>query len=207
MAARRRNKRSTFLPGQTYHQLICMVILTLVSYWLGYYKNDFFQSPQRGNMKEQESCEENDTGDHPGLNNVVLGLRGKSGTTTVRNNGNHVEDELALIERLVNERVKAAIVADESSGESDAVNVGAPRFEFPPSVRKFSSRGKLVLGSVVLVREDNTPRMKWVTGVVTKLYPGRARFSKVSGGLYQQRFPHACDPAAPRLGAGTCSSW
>ena len=43
----------------------------------------------------------------------------------------------------------------------------------PPSVRKFSSRGRLVVGSVVLVREDNTPRMKWVTGVVTKLYPGR----------------------------------
>ena len=43
----------------------------------------------------------------------------------------------------------------------------------PQSVRKFSSHGKLGLGSVVLVREDNTPRMKWVMGTVTKLYPGR----------------------------------
>ena len=43
----------------------------------------------------------------------------------------------------------------------------------PPSVRHFSSRGKLREGSVVLIREDNVPRMKWVTGVVTKLYPGR----------------------------------
>ena len=43
----------------------------------------------------------------------------------------------------------------------------------PPSVRHFSSRGKLKIGSVVVIREDNVPRMRWVTGVVTKLYPGR----------------------------------
>ena len=29
-----------------------------------------------------------------------------------------------------------------------------------------------MVGSVVLIREDNVPGLKWVTGVVTKLYPG-----------------------------------
>ena len=43
----------------------------------------------------------------------------------------------------------------------------------PQSVRKFRSEGKLRLGSVVLIKEDQVPRMKWVIGVVTKLYPGR----------------------------------
>ena len=43
----------------------------------------------------------------------------------------------------------------------------------PQLVRKFTTHGKLSLGSVVLIREENVPRMKWVLGVVTKLYPGR----------------------------------
>ena len=43
----------------------------------------------------------------------------------------------------------------------------------PCSVRKFLTRGKLLVGSVVLLGDDNVPRMRWVTGVVTKLYPGR----------------------------------
>ena len=34
----------------------------------------------------------------------------------------------------------------------------------PHSVRKFSHQGQLQPGSVVLVREDNVPRMKWVMG-------------------------------------------
>ena len=43
----------------------------------------------------------------------------------------------------------------------------------PQSVRRFSTHGKLQPGSVVLIREDNIPRMRWELGTVTKLYPGR----------------------------------
>ena len=43
----------------------------------------------------------------------------------------------------------------------------------PHSVRKFKSRGRLQIGSVVLVREDNVPRLRWLTGVVERLHPGR----------------------------------
>ena len=40
----------------------------------------------------------------------------------------------------------------------------------PASVAKFKSKGQLEVGSVVLVREDNMPRMKWELAVVKKLY-------------------------------------
>ena len=43
----------------------------------------------------------------------------------------------------------------------------------PPSVRKFRPQGKLSEGSLVMLREDNVPRMRWVHGVVTKLFMGR----------------------------------
>ena len=43
----------------------------------------------------------------------------------------------------------------------------------PPSVRKFRSQGQLSVGSLVLLREDKVPRMKWVRGIVTKLHMGR----------------------------------
>ena len=43
----------------------------------------------------------------------------------------------------------------------------------PQSVRRFTSHGKLQPGSVVLIREDHVPRMKWELGTITKLYPGR----------------------------------
>ena len=42
----------------------------------------------------------------------------------------------------------------------------------PHSVRKFKSRGRLQIGSVVLIREDNVPRLRWLMGVVEQLYPG-----------------------------------
>ncbi|XP_043210612.1 uncharacterized protein LOC122375344 isoform X2 [Amphibalanus amphitrite] len=42
----------------------------------------------------------------------------------------------------------------------------------PHSVKKFKSRGKLQIGSVVLIREDNVPRLHWLMGVVEHLHPG-----------------------------------
>ena len=41
----------------------------------------------------------------------------------------------------------------------------------PHSVRKFKSRGRLQIGSVVLIREDNVPRLSWLMGVVERLHP------------------------------------
>ena len=43
----------------------------------------------------------------------------------------------------------------------------------PPTVPKFQRRGQLSQGSVVLVREENLPRMRWPIGGVVKLHPGR----------------------------------
>ena len=43
----------------------------------------------------------------------------------------------------------------------------------PLAVRRFKERGKLVEGSVVLLRDENQPRLRWEMGVVTKLFPGR----------------------------------
>ena len=43
----------------------------------------------------------------------------------------------------------------------------------PAVVSKFRSRGGLQVGSVVLIREDNVPRMKWDMGVVVEVYPGK----------------------------------
>ena len=69
----------------------------------------------------------------------------------------------------------------------------------PPSVRKFTSHGKLRPGSVVLIREEHVPRMKWVLGTVTKLYPGRdgvARSAEVrtqGGQLRTRAVQRLCD--------------
>ena len=43
----------------------------------------------------------------------------------------------------------------------------------PAAVQKFKKQGNLQVGSVVLIREDNLPRMKWCLGVVEKLHEGR----------------------------------
>ncbi|XP_064637169.1 uncharacterized protein LOC135493625 [Lineus longissimus] len=42
----------------------------------------------------------------------------------------------------------------------------------PPSVTKFKTKGKVGVGSLVLIHEDNVPRMKWPLGLVTKEFPG-----------------------------------
>jgi len=43
----------------------------------------------------------------------------------------------------------------------------------PAVIRKMKSRGSLQVGSVVLIREDNVPRMQWDLGVVLEQYPGK----------------------------------
>ena len=43
----------------------------------------------------------------------------------------------------------------------------------PPTVVKFQKRGQLKRGSVVLIHEENLPRLRWPVGVVVKVYPGR----------------------------------
>ena len=43
----------------------------------------------------------------------------------------------------------------------------------PPTVPQFQGKGKAEVGAVVLIREDNTPRLKWPLGVITQVFPGR----------------------------------
>ena len=43
----------------------------------------------------------------------------------------------------------------------------------PPIVKGFSSNCKLKKGSMVLVREDNLPRMNWPLGLIVKTFPGK----------------------------------
>ena len=43
----------------------------------------------------------------------------------------------------------------------------------PPIVNKFKAKGKIQEGSLVLIQEDNTPRMKWPMGLVKRVFPGR----------------------------------
>ena len=43
----------------------------------------------------------------------------------------------------------------------------------PPSFQKFKKEGNLNIGSVVLIKEDGMPRMKWCYGIVEKLHVGR----------------------------------
>ena len=42
-----------------------------------------------------------------------------------------------------------------------------------PQVKTNGRRGSVKEGRVVLIREDNTPRLLWPIGVVTKLLPGK----------------------------------
>ena len=58
----------------------------------------------------------------------------------------------------------------------------------PHSVRKFKTRGRLQVGSIVLIQEDGLPRLRWAMGVVSKLYPGtdgvvRAADVRTAGGV------------------------
>ena len=42
-----------------------------------------------------------------------------------------------------------------------------------PVVKGFKQKCNLVVGSTVLVKEDNMPRLQWPIGVIVKVYPGR----------------------------------
>ena len=42
----------------------------------------------------------------------------------------------------------------------------------PPSINKFRAKGLIQEGSVVLIREDNMPRMHWPLGLVKKMFTG-----------------------------------
>ena len=44
--------------------------------------------------------------------------------------------------------------------------------QLPVSVRKFRQQGQLKVGSVTLIRDENTPRLMWPLAVVTRLHPG-----------------------------------
>ena len=43
----------------------------------------------------------------------------------------------------------------------------------PPTVKGFKSNCNLKKGCIVLMREDNVPRMCWPLGLITELFPGR----------------------------------
>ena len=43
----------------------------------------------------------------------------------------------------------------------------------PPAYQKFQKAGQIKVGSVVLIKEDNMPKMRWSLGVVKKLHIGR----------------------------------
>ena len=43
----------------------------------------------------------------------------------------------------------------------------------PPVVKGFVSNCDLKIGSVVLVKEDQVPRMSWPLGIVVKVFPGK----------------------------------
>ena len=43
----------------------------------------------------------------------------------------------------------------------------------PPTINRLQAKGAVQEGSLVLVREDNIPRMKWPLGLVTQVYPGK----------------------------------
>ena len=43
----------------------------------------------------------------------------------------------------------------------------------PPVVKGFEQKCDIKKGSLVLIREDNVPRLKWPIGIVTEVFPGR----------------------------------
>ena len=58
----------------------------------------------------------------------------------------------------------------------------------PAAFQKFKKAGNIQVGSVVLIREDNMPRMKWCVGVIQNLHHGvdglpRAADIKTSSGV------------------------
>jgi len=48
----------------------------------------------------------------------------------------------------------------------------------PPAVQKFKKSGNLKVGSVVVIRDEQLPRMSWKVGVVQKMFAGRDGFPR-----------------------------
>ena len=59
------------------------------------------------------------------------------------------------------------------SAESGPYKVPLMSRNLPPADQKFRKTGQIRVGSVVLIKEDNMPKMKWSLGVVKKLHMGR----------------------------------
>ena len=59
--------------------------------------------------------------------------------------------------------------------ENDFWNIWSTDYirNLPAAYQKFRKHGNVKVGSVVLIREDNMPRMKWLLGVVQNIHVGR----------------------------------
>ena len=69
----------------------------------------------------------------------------------------------------------------EYSAESGPYKVPLMSRNLPPADQKFRKTGQIEVGSVVLIEEDNMPKMKWSVGVVKKLHMGRDGIPRAAG--------------------------
>jgi hypothetical protein len=88
----------------------------------------------------------------------------------------------------------------------------------PPVVNKLQAKGNLTTGSVVLIKDENMPRLKWPLGLVVKLFPGkdgkvRCVELKTSRGIVVRSIQKLCDldvndktPVTPRETLQTMAS-
>jgi len=81
-----------------------------------------------------------------------------------------VEDPGSVNSKALSERAR---VREKRLSKFWSVWSGEYLRSLPSSVRKFRSQGELSVGSLVLLQEDNLPRLRWSQGVVTKLFMGR----------------------------------
>ena len=68
----------------------------------------------------------------------------------------------------------------EYCAESGPYKVPLMWRNLPPADQKFRKTGQIEVGSVVLIKEDNMPKMKWSVGVVKKLHMGRDGIPRAS---------------------------
>ena len=81
-----------------------------------------------------------------------------------------VEDPTSVTSRVLSERAR---VREKRLSKFWSVWSSEYLRSLPPSVRNFRPGGRLAVGSLVMLREENMPRMRWEHGVVTKLHMGR----------------------------------
>lgn len=89
-----------------------------------------------------------------------------------------------------NQSIQNALVEDPENMSDDVLNLRQQEMvqrqndfwsvwssdyvrNLPPAYQKFQKAGQIDVGSVVVIKEDNLPRMKWSLGVVKKLHVGR----------------------------------